>query len=266
MIYRYNGEVLLVVENYVSQSIEKYRPYLTRISHYPIINLDTETRVHCFSSVQVGLENPGPLGYKFQNPQNDQAMKQFTHFIRESLSLKRSEVERGKKPRLLMLLRKNTRSIINEDEVINLARDVGFEVVTADVETTIDFPRIAHIVNSCDVLMGIHGAGLANMLYLPTNGTVLQVTPFGYLKWVGRYDYGDPPRGFGLNYVEYEITLDESTLIEKYPRDHPILTDPKSIHKKGWQAVYDVYLWEQNVKLDVNRFRGTLEEAFRLYQ
>jgi Glycosyltransferase 61 len=143
MIHRYNGEVLLVVENYVSKSVEKYQPYLTRLSHYPIINLDTETREHCFS-VQVGLENLGPLGYKFQNSQNDQAMKQFTHLIRESLSLERSEV-RGKKPRLLMLLRKQTRSIINEDEVINLAKDVGFEVVAADVETTIDFLRTAHV-------------------------------------------------------------------------------------------------------------------------
>jgi hypothetical protein len=114
--------------------------------------------------------------------------------------------------------------------------------------------------------MGIHGAGLANMLYLPTNGTVLQVSPFGYLKWVGRYDYGDPPRGFGLNYVEYEITLDESTLIEKYPKDHPILTDLNQFIKNCWQAVYEVYLWEQNVKLDVSRFRETLEEAFQLYQ
>ncbi|KAJ3686010.1 hypothetical protein LUZ61_015174 [Rhynchospora tenuis] len=264
--HRYNGEVKLLVKDYVAKSIEKYQPYLTRLSHYPIINLDTETSVHCFSSAQVGLENPGPLGYKFQNPQNDQAMQQFRHFIRESLSLGRSEVERGKKPRLLILLRKNTRAIINEDDVINMAKDVGFEVVTADVETTQDFPRIAHIVNSCDILMGIHGAGLGNMLYLPTNGTVLQILPYGELKWVGRFDYGDPPRGFGLRYVEYEITLEESSLLEKYPRDHPVIADPQSIHKKGWQEVYVVYLYEQNVKLDSNRFRGTLEDVFQSYQ
>ncbi|XP_078177246.1 alpha-1,3-arabinosyltransferase XAT3-like [Carex rostrata] len=264
--HRYNGEVKLVVEDYVSKSIEKYRPYLTRLSHYPIINLDNETRVHCFSSAQVGIENLGPLGYKFQNPENDQAMQKFTGFIRESLSLERSEVEKGKKPRLLVLLRKNTRSIINEDDVINLAKDVGFEVVTADEETTKDFPRIAHIVNSCDVLMGIHGAGLANMLYLPTNGTVLQIIPFGNLKWVGRFDYGDPPSGFGLKYVEYEITVDESTLTEQYPRDHPVLTDPQSIHKKGFHEVYVAYLWKQSVKLNVDRFRGTLEETFQFYQ
>ncbi|KAF3332705.1 protein O-linked-mannose beta-1,4-N-acetylglucosaminyltransferase 2-like protein [Carex littledalei] len=234
---RYNGEVKLVVEDYVSKCIEKYQPYLTRLSHYPIINIDTGSRVHCFSSAQVGLENPGPLGYKFENPQNDQAMQQFRRFIRESLYLERSEVEKGKKPRLLVLIRKNTRLIINEDDVMNLAKDVGFEVVTADEETTKDFPGIAHIVNSCDVLMGIHGAGLANMLYLPANGTVLQITPFGNLKWVGRFDYGDPPRGFGFRYVEYEITLDESTLIEKYPRDHPWLR----VRRKGNFANYIMF-------------------------
>ncbi|KAF3332711.1 protein O-linked-mannose beta-1,4-N-acetylglucosaminyltransferase 2-like protein [Carex littledalei] len=234
--HRYNGEVKLVVENHISKTIEKYRPYLTRLSHYPIINLDTKTRVHCFSSAQVGLQNIRPLG--------------------------RSEVQRGKKPRLLVLPRNTSRSIINEDDVINLAKDVGYEVITGDAETTKDFPAIAHIVNSCDVLIGIRGAGLANMLYLSTNGTVLQITPFGYLKWVGKYDYDEPPSGFGLRYVEYEITLEESTLIENYPRDHSVLTDPQSIHKRSWQEVYDIYLWEQSVKLDLDRFRGSLEVTF----
>ncbi|KAJ3692412.1 hypothetical protein LUZ60_012762 [Juncus effusus] len=264
--HRYKGEVKLVVEDYASKAMAKYKPYLTRLSHYPIINLDNETRVHCFSSARIGLENPGPLGYEFQNTQNDQHMQEFTQFIRDSLSLKRNQVLPTKKPRLLILLRKWTRTIVNEQDVIQLAKDVGFEVVTADTDTTKEYPKIAHIVNSCDILMGIHGAGLANMLYLPTNGTVLQIIPWGELKWVGRFDYGDPPRGFGLKYVEYEITQDESTLIEKYPRDHRVFTDPLSYHKQGWQEVYLVYLHEQSVKLDVNRFRGTLEEVFKSYQ
>lgn len=64
-----------------------------------------------------------------------------------------------------------------------------------------------------------------------------------------------------LNYLQYEIVEDESTLIDLYPRDDPIFTDPMSIHKRGWHELDKIYLGQQNVKLDVVRFRPFLEKA-----
>ncbi|KAJ3686011.1 hypothetical protein LUZ61_015175 [Rhynchospora tenuis] len=264
---QYNGEVQFGVTNFHVPWINKYKPYLQGLSRYPLINLDSETLVHCFPSGQVGLRGTGPITVDPSFAQHGYTMQAFRHFMRTSLSLERAQVEiiektSNKKPRIAILLRKGTRTFTNEDEIVEMAEGVGFEVVRADTETTKDFPRFAHIINSCDVLMGLHGAGLTNMLYLPNNATVLQVIPWGDLKFISWKDYGEPTKEMGLKYVDYEIKEEESTLIEKYPRNHTVFTNPQELHKQGWTAMYTVYLVEQSVKLDVNRFRGVLVYLF----
>jgi hypothetical protein len=64
-----------------------------------------------------------------------------------------------------------------------------------------------------------------------------------------------------LKYLQYDITPEESTLIEQYPRNHTVFTDPMSIQRKGWSALKEVFLVKQNVKLNIDRFRPTLKRA-----
>jgi hypothetical protein len=45
---------------------------------------------------------------------------------------------------------------------------LGFEVIAAGPEFFSDMDRVAATVNSCDVLAGVHGAGLTNMVFLRT--------------------------------------------------------------------------------------------------
>ncbi|KAF3332704.1 hypothetical protein FCM35_KLT02281 [Carex littledalei] len=265
---QYNGKIQFAATNFHWPWIKKFMPHLQALSHYPIINLDSETLVHCFPSGQVGLRGTGPITVDNSSDQNGYTMVDFRHFVSTSLSLERAQVDiieqknSNKKPRVAILLRKGTRTFTNENEVVEMAEGVGFEVVRVDTETTKDFPRIAHLINSCDVLMGLHGAGLTNMMYLPNNATIIQVIPWGDLRYISWKDYGEPTKDMGLNYIEYEIKEEESTLIEKYPRNHTVFTNPQELHKQGWRAMYYVYLVEQSVKLDVNRFRGVLVDLF----
>jgi hypothetical protein len=39
-------------------------------------------------------------------------------------------------------------------------------------------PNFARLVNSADVMMGVHGAGLTNMVFLPSRAVLVQVVPF----------------------------------------------------------------------------------------
>jgi hypothetical protein len=41
-----------------------------------------------------------------------------------------------------------------------------------------DMPNFARLVNSADVMMGVHGAGLTNMVFLPSRAVLVQVVPF----------------------------------------------------------------------------------------
>jgi hypothetical protein len=118
----------------------------------------------------------------------------------------------------------------------------------------------AELANTCDAMVGVHGAGLTNMVFLPTGGVVIQVVPLGGLEFVAGYFRG-PSRDMGLRYLEYRITPEESTLIDQYPRDHPIFTDPDGVKSKGWNSLKEAYLDKQDVRLDMKRFRPILKKA-----
>ncbi|KAK9166982.1 hypothetical protein Scep_002173 [Stephania cephalantha] len=123
---------------------------------------------------------------------------------------------------------------------------------------------VARIVNSCDVMMGIHGAGLTNLVFLPSNAVLIQIIPLGGIKWWCDHYFGEPVADMDIRYFAYMIREEESTLIQQYPLDHVAFKDPSSFYKQGWMALKAVYLGKQNVKLDVRRFRATLLKALEL--
>lgn len=265
---QYHGEVQFLVTDFNAKWINKYQLILQKLSRYEIINIDTDTRVHCFQNLNVGLQSDKVMGIDPSKSPNGYSMADFREFIRESLSLQRRytkmiPAQSRRKPRLLILLRKGSRSITNAKQVIQMARRSGYKVVTAGPEETRNLTKFAHTVNSCDVMMGVHGAGLANMVFLPTNATLIQIIPWGGLKWACRHDFGEPAPDMGIRYVEYEIKEEESSLIEQYPRNHAVFTDPLSVQKQGWNALWSIFLNKQKVKLDVGRFRPVLLEALR---
>ncbi|EEE53774.1 hypothetical protein OsJ_00166 [Oryza sativa Japonica Group] len=162
------------------------------------------------------------------------------------------------RPRLLVIARARTRRFVNADEIVRGAERAGFEVVVSEGEHEV--APFAELANTCDAMVGVHGAGLTNMVFLPTGGVVIQVVPLGGLEFVAGYFRG-PSRDMGLRYLEYRITPEESTLIDQYPRDHPIFTDPDGVKSKGWNSLKEAYLDKQDVRLDMKRFRPILKKA-----
>lgn len=140
---------------------------------------------------------------------------------------------------------------------------MGFRVVTAGPEMARNLTRFARVVNACDVMMGVHGAGLTNMMFLPDGASVVQILPWGALHYACFHDFGAPAPDMGLNYFEYEINEEESSLAKRYSRSDPVFRDPLSVHKQGFGAVWSVFLKDQMVKLDVRRFKGVLQEALQ---
>uniref|UniRef100_N1QUJ7 Putative glycosyltransferase AGO61 n=1 Tax=Aegilops tauschii TaxID=37682 RepID=N1QUJ7_AEGTA len=167
------------------------------------------------------------------------------------------------RPRLVMLLRRHSRALTNEAEAVAAAAEVGFEVVAAGPEAVRDMAHFAEVVNSCDVMVGVHGAGLTNMVFLPHNGTAMQIIPWGEMKWPCWSIFGETVPDMGLRYVEYEATAEETTLKDVYPRDHPVFTNPVSIHKQGFDQLWKIFLDGQNVTLDINRFRGVMQQIYQ---
>ncbi|KAJ8553470.1 hypothetical protein K7X08_024148 [Anisodus acutangulus] len=200
-------------------------------------------------------------------------MRDFTKFIKSTYSLKRKFAVRLKKnaddqgrktkPRLLIISRSKTRHFINVKEIVILARSLGFKVVVE--ETAENLAQVAKKVNSFDVLMGVHGAGLTNMVFLHENATVIQTVGLG-MEWVSKVDFHIPAMDMNLKYLDYKISVNESSLIQQYPLEHHVLRDPPGnmISPKGWVSYRKIYLDQQDVKIEVNRFRGSLLKALEL--
>lgn len=195
-------------------------------------------------------------------------MVHFRKFLREAYGMKFDSVDQmplTAKPRLLLLSRRGTRRFLNEDKIVKLMVELGFQVVAATPNMTRNLAEFSELVNSCSVMVGVHGAGLTNEIFLPDGAVMVQVVPLG-LDWASTNYYGEPGIRMGVKYLEYKIEPEESSLLSMYGRDHPFITksDPGSVYLMGYGTARTVYLDQQSVKVNLVRFRETLVRALNL--
>ncbi|KAK8686711.1 hypothetical protein V6N13_125731 [Hibiscus sabdariffa] len=264
----FNGEVKLLVTNSNPWWINRFRNLVRKLSNYEVIYIDDEVNIHCFTSVVIGLKR-ALKELSIDPSKSPYSMTDFRQFLRTAYSLNKvtaieiEDDDDGKmRPRLLIIARNRTRTFRNTDEIARMASDLGYQVVVAEADRNVQ--RFAEIVNSCDVMMGVHGAGLTNMVFLPDNAVLIQIIPIGGVEWAARTAFGEPSKDMNIRYLDYKIKREESSLIEQYPVDHEVFNNPSSIGKQGWLAFRAVYLDKQDVNLDINRFKTTLLRAIEL--
>ncbi|KAI3920983.1 hypothetical protein MKW92_049677 [Papaver armeniacum] len=274
--HNFNQEVQFLITSSSQYWIHKYKEIFKHLSRYPMIDIDNEDNIHCYKRVIVGLKVHKEFNIDPTKSPKGYSVTDFTRFIRSAYAIntkssairirrnRKSKNQQLQQPRLLLVSRKRSRKFTNEGEIVNMARSLGYEVIVAEPRTGMNYSRFAEVVSTCDVMVGVHGAGLANIVFLPVNAILIQIVPLGGLEWACRTDFGEPAKDMKLRYLEYKISEKESSLIEQYPLDHAVFRDPRSITKQGWNALRGVYLDKQDVRIDVHRFRPTLLNALQL--
>ncbi|EPS60224.1 hypothetical protein M569_14580, partial [Genlisea aurea] len=199
----FNGSVIFQLLDAKAWWISKYKLILKRLSNFDTVDLANENGVRCFSRVIIGLDvdhnelRAGPKHF------TNHTMTDFTSFIRNTYSLHRHKVEKQRGPhRLLIVSRRKSRRLLNQEEMAETCKRIGFEVETSEIEG--NFNSIARYINSFDVIVGVHGAALTNMIFLPENALVIQIIPYG-LKDLAVLYYGVPEIDMNLRYLEQEI-------------------------------------------------------------
>nr|GMD38888.1 protein O-linked-mannose beta-1,4-N-acetylglucosaminyltransferase 2-like [Ipomoea batatas] len=251
----FEGEVKFLVTDKRPVWVDKFKEVLQRLSRHEIIDLDRENdAVFCFPRILVGLKANKEFSIDNVSSDNNISMKNFTAFLRNAYNLKRDNIVTNEKllqpPRLLVIARNKTRRLLNANEVSAAAENMGFKVVVE--ETDANMSRVSRMVNGFDVMVGVHGSGLSNMVFLAENAVVVQIVGLG-MNWVARNDFEVPSLDMGLRYLEYKVGENESSL-----------KNSSSIGFKGWMAYTFAYLLGQDFTVDVNRFRGTLLKALEL--
>lgn len=234
------------------------------LSRYEVISAESAT-VHCFPGAVIGLQFHGFLAVNSTEIPGGYSMSDFRLFLRDAYSLKIKHVSEFKreKPVLMLISRTNSRIFTNEDAMVVLIEELGFEVVVTKPKIMSNLEKFAGIVNSCSVMVGAHGAGLTNSVFLPSGAVLIQVAPLG-LEWASTNYFGEPAKGMGLKYLEYTIEPEESSLLETYRRDDPVFTNPAAVFSKGYHAARAVYVDGQNIKINLQKFRETLIQARKL--
>jgi len=263
---KFKGEVLFLLSDLKPWWVAKFRPLFRQLSNYEVVDVNNDLETHCFRRIVVGSDFHKDMGIIPSKSAGHVSTADFKRVLRAAFGLERAKASRGGatgkgKPRLLIISRKNSRRFLNEREMAEAAGEEGFEVRIAEPDQHTDMATFARLVNSADAMVGVHGAGLTNMVFLPAGAVLVQVVPFGGLEWLTRVTFSDPAADMEVTYMDYNVQLEESSLLDQYPRGHQVLADPYAVHKQGWDALKTAYLDKQNVRLDLGRFRAKLREV-----
>ncbi|CDP13800.1 unnamed protein product [Coffea canephora] len=267
-IQHFGSHVIFMVTDFQHWFFNKYKKIFSQLPSYEAINAAETANgtVHCFPGAVIGLKYHDNLYLNRSDVPGGYSMFEFRDFLVKSFDFNIKNVSQlieEEKPKLLLLSRAKTRKILNQVEVVKLMEQLGFRVVPATLDMMMNFEEFAHVVNNCSVIVGVHGAGLTNELFLPNGAVVIQVVPLG-LDWPGNACFGGPAVDMGLQYLEYKIEPQESSLYDLYAPNHPVIADPESMKAQGYQAFRAIYIDKQDVKINVERFRKTLVETMRL--
>lgn len=161
----------------------------------------------------------------------------------------------------MWMSREGSRAVTNEAAAAAEATAVGFDVVMLRPDRTTELAKIYGLLNRSDVMVGVHGAAMTHFLFLRPGAVLVQVIPLG-AEWAAETYYGGPAKKVGLKYMGYRVLGRESSLVEVYGGDDPVLKDPRSVNKMGWEVTKSVYLDNQKVRLDIPRFRRRLMRVY----
>ncbi|XP_059662455.1 alpha-1,3-arabinosyltransferase XAT3-like isoform X2 [Cornus florida] len=258
--HHFQSHVQFIIVDYDPWFVTKYNRILTHLSPYEFINSASNGSVHCFPGIVVGLEYHDNLAINYSDIPGGYSMLDFKQFLKEAYNLKVKTLSKIEQPVLMLISRNGSRMFLNEDEMVGMMEELGFRVVVVTPNRMANLDKFASVVNSCSVMVGAHGAGLANELFLPTGAVMVQVVPWG-LEWASNAYFGEPAQDMGVQYLEYKIEPEESTLIDRYGRDHQVFVDPGAIFAMGYYTARAIYVDGQNMKINLVRFRKTLVEA-----
>jgi hypothetical protein len=170
---------------------------------------------------------------------------------------------RATKPKLVIFIRKKNRVLLNLPHVVTACRRAGFAPHVMNLRRQTPLPAIHAALAFADAMVAVHGAALTHFLFMRPGSVLLQIVPVG-LNWAADAFYGKPAQQLGLEYLEYRVAPEESSLAAEYGLNSTVVREPWVVSSRGWWEMKKVYMDRQNVTVNVERF-GELLKAARVH-
>lgn len=157
-----------------------------------------------FKSVVLGLSTWSLLdeaAFRIESTGFDLRKQAYTEF--SALLREQAASENGPPSAILVKRHGNDRTIANENELFSkIQHNFGAELEFQHAALhNISFPQQLSLMVRCRVLVAMHGAALAHILFLPKGSCVLEIFPFGFKKTI----YRNLARVMGVHYMSYQI-------------------------------------------------------------
>ncbi|RAL48538.1 hypothetical protein DM860_005962 [Cuscuta australis] len=282
--HHFNKRVVFVILEYHNWWITKYGNILSQLSDFPPINF-RDNKTHCFPEAIVGLRIHDELTVDSSLMEGNKNIRDFRELLDQAywprirgLIQDEEREARGKMgkpqslasspplqkvvaPKLVIIARNGSRTVTNEGPLVELGEEIGFRVEVLRPARTSELAKVYRLLNSSDVMVGVHGAAMTHFLFLRPKSVFIQIIPLG-TDWAAETYYGEPAKRLGLKYIGYKILPGESSLFDEYDENDPVLRDPAAVNSKGWEVTKRIYLDHQNVRLNLGRFRRRLIYAY----
>lgn len=202
----------------------------------PILDLKTfRGEVVCFKNLVLPLLPRMIFGLYYNTPiihgcENSGLFHAFSEHILHRLEIKQ-KLRKSKKIRITFLSRQTKyRRILNEDELVeSIKKDTRYIVRRVSYDNKLTFLEQLKITTNTDVLIGMHGAGLTHLMFLPNWASLFEI-----YNCEDPNCYRDLARLRGVKYLTWE----NSELVETVEKEvHP---DVGGAHPKFANYRFDV--------------------------
>lgn len=109
-----------------------------------------------------------------------------------------------------IFIKRNDRNISNKNEIINFIKSFGINIQEVDFEN-LTFDEQVQICNKSELMVGVHGSGLTNLMFMNQNAKVIEIDPFDW----GFNCYEHLAKNLSMNNFKrvcYPITKDKNIL------------------------------------------------------
>ncbi|XP_022110066.1 EGF domain-specific O-linked N-acetylglucosamine transferase-like isoform X2 [Acanthaster planci] len=159
----------------------------------------------CFREVVFTLPPRMIRGFFYNMPvipdtHGSRLMRSFSQHILHRLGIKQKGPLKTGKVRVTILDRKSVhRNIVNQEELVEALReDPSYEVQLVVYNHTLTFVQQLEITHNSDIFIGMHGAGLTHLLFLPDWATIFEVC-----NCEDKHCYEDLANLRGVHYVTW---------------------------------------------------------------
>ncbi|ELR17969.1 uncharacterized protein ACA1_208470 [Acanthamoeba castellanii str. Neff] len=188
--------------------------------------------------------------------------RDWTDFASWALQRLEIKVERPTESHVGIISRSFKRFLLNEQELLHatLQLNVSAELLLFD---TLPFYQQVQALRRTTVLVGMHGSGLTNALYLQRGAVLLQIMPFK--TGGGAAAYQGFTHGAGAVYKEWTNPCQECTVMHWDILNEQEKADKAGILERGgWSASGSLYFWfwvNQETYVDPKQFQALIRDA-----